>query len=76
MSWYWIALIVYTCFAVFLGFLGLFVKPLRVVFIGFVSVWKFLAEFIYVLLVWWWLSILRFVRHRPCPRFWLFGGRV
>lgn len=72
MAWYWIFLIVYSCLAVFLGLLGLFVKPLRVVFRGFLCSFCFVFEAFYLVFVWWWLALFRLAFRRSVPSFLLF----
>lgn len=74
MAWYWIALIVYVSVCVVIGLVGLFVKPLRVVSRGMMT-FSFLVEIVYIVLVWWWLSLIRMVRGKVPPRLWLFGPK-
>ena len=67
---YWIVLIVYLCLAVLIGLLGLLVKPLSFVSKGMLSVFLWLAEALWVVLVWWWLAlVLVLARRDPPPLF-------
>lgn len=72
MAWYWIVLIVYVCVCVVISFLGIFLKPLRYVVKILITSWKYLIEFVYIVLVWWWLAILRLIRKKPAPKVWIF----
>lgn len=72
MAWYWIVLIVYVAISLVLGILSIFVKPLRIIAKGMVVVWKFVVSFLYVVLVWWWLSLIRIIRGKKPLRFTLF----
>lgn len=69
MKWYLVVLIVYLSVCLLLGIVSLFVKPLRPVFRGFLYAVWFLLEILWIVLVWWWLSIVRIIRKRPLPRF-------
>lgn len=72
MAWYWIVLIVYVAISLVLGILSIFVKPLRIIAKGMIVVWKFVVSFLYVVLVWWWLSLIRIIRGKKPLRFTLF----
>lgn len=72
MAWYWIVLIVYVCVCVVISLLGVFLKPFGFVAKILITSWKYLFEFLYILLIWWWLAIIRIIRHKATPRIWLF----
>ena len=72
MAWYWIVLIVYVSVCVVISILGVFLKPLGYVAKVLWTAWKYVIEFAYIVLIWWWLAIIRIIRHRPTPRIWLF----
>lgn len=75
MVWYWIVLIVYVSVCIVIGLAGLFVKPLKVVSRGMMMTFSFLVEIVYIVLVWWWLSLVRMAGGKAVPRLWLFGSR-
>ena len=69
MTWYWIALIVYVSVCVIISILEVFLKPLGYVDKVLWTAWKYIIEFVYIVLVWLWLAI---IRNKPTPRIWLF----
>lgn len=76
MAWYWIVLIVYIAISLALGLISIFVKPLRIIAKGMVAVWKFVLSFVYVVLFWWWISLIRLIRGKKPLRFMLFRKMI
>ena len=72
MEWYWTVLIIYGCVSILLGLISLFCRPLRIVFTGLLSVLAFAVETIYIMMIWWWLAIVKICKDGSVPRFWLF----
>ena len=73
MAWYWIVLIVYVALCLVIAVLGVFLKPLGGVAKVLITSWKYIFNFAYILLFWWWIAIIRLARHKSTPRVWLFG---
>ncbi len=76
MDWYWIVLIVYLAISLVIGVISIFVKPLRIIAKGMVTVWKFIASFIYAVLIWWWVSLIRIIRGEKALKFTLFKKMI
>lgn len=76
MHWSIIVMIIFVILYLFIGFISLFVKPLRdvarVLFFGF----KCVIEVCYVGFLWWWIAIIRLIRKEPLPKVWLFSGKM
>ena len=72
MEWYWIVLIVYVSICLVLSLLGMFLKPLGGIAKILWGSWKYLIEFAYLILIWWWLALIQLIRHQDPPRVWLF----
>lgn len=69
MAWYWIVLIVYVCLCVVISVLGVFLKPIGGIAKVLWPSWMYLIEFIYLILVWWWLASFKYAERKILPEY-------
>ncbi|HIU70001.1 MAG TPA: hypothetical protein IAC60_00205 [Candidatus Enterosoma merdigallinarum] len=71
------AVILIACVALFLviGILSLFSPVIRLVLRGLLLVVELAIDVVYVVLVWWWLALIRKAQGEETPPLWVFGKK-
>lgn len=71
------AVILIVCVIVFfaIGILSFFFPVFKLLLRGALLAVEAIIDFVYILLVWWWLAIVRRIRGEALPPLWLFGGK-